>query len=212
VPWSGSTAWRWSQAAGREETCSARDSGVVSRMGTNTNKLVKPRLTARRATDELRQVVCELNTETTLRDLADRVGVCHNTLWKFLKRKRMRLSTIRRIRDGLARADGATAFDQFLSGLRGLLDPLNEAKGRKAERAAARALAVWFTDEGERVPVWVMWLARGQRKLSPRRVDRLREALLQAPPRGQRKQSRHRVERAHPAIAQVPSKVPAGRR
>lgn len=174
---------------GGEETCSATDAGIPSRMITSSNTLVTPRLTSRPTADELRQMVRELHRDTSFRELADKLKVAPQTLWRLSKGRKMRPSTLRRLREGLARADGATALDQLLSGLRGLLEPLTKSQRRKAEVAVALALSTFFTQQEEDVPGWVTWLAIGQRN-----------------------RPRQRVERAHPAIAQVPSKVPAGRR
>jgi AcrR family transcriptional regulator len=129
-------------------------------MTTRARRLVKPRLNSTRADDVLQRTVRELYRETTLREVAERLGVCHATVWKLLKGQRMRPSTIRRIKDGVTRAAGATDFDLLASGLQGVLAPLPEPKRREARRFVARALAEWYMHEGLLVPGWIAQLRR----------------------------------------------------
>jgi hypothetical protein len=158
-------------------------------MITSTYQLVTPRRTATLETDDLRQEVRELHRDTSFRELADKLKVAANTLWRLTKGEKMRPSTCRRIRDGLARADEATAFEQFHSGLHGLLEHLSKPQRRKAELAVALALSSWFTKEGEGVPDWVTLLAKGQRKQSRPHAERVRVAKVEASSRGLRSQT-----------------------
>lgn len=181
-------------------------------MITFTYQLVTPRRTAKLETDDLRQVVRELHRDTSFRELAGKLKVAANTLWRLTKGEKMRPSTCARIRDGLARADEATAFDQFRSGFHGLLEHLSKPQRRKAELAVAVALSSWCTKEGERVPDWVTLLAKGQRKQARNRVELVPVAKVQAPSSEPGGQTRRRVERVHSVEMQVPSEVPAGRK
>jgi len=123
---------------------------------------VIPRRTARQEVGGFRKVVRELVRETSLREAAERLGVCHATVWKLLKGRRMRPSTLRRIKDGVSRVAGATDIDLLVSGLHGALAPLPKPKRREVRRLIARALTDWYMEEGLLVPGWVTGLLMDQ--------------------------------------------------
>lgn len=182
---------------GAGEPCSATAARICWHMVTNSNILVTPRLSALQEVRALRERVRELNRDTSLRELAAKVKVSHNTVWRLKTGKNMRPSTVRRIREGLAQADGTTALDQFLSGMRGLLGSLTNPQQRKAELDIALVLSACFLKAGKVVPPWVTRLAGGQRKQSRPHAERVRGAKVRAPSKGQRSQTRLLVRRAH---------------
>lgn len=151
-------------------------------MTTKAGRPVKPRFNSKQADGALQQSVRKLYSETSLREVAERLGVCHATVWKLLNGQRMRPSTLLRIKDGVARATGATDVDLLMSGLHGVLAPLPEPKRREAKRLVARALAAWYTDEGLLVPSWVTCLTKGQQAW----LRRSHGAAVQVPSRDRR--------------------------
>ena len=113
----------------------------------------------------IRAAVQTLHDQASLRELAEVLGVSHQSLFKLLQGRRLRPSTLRRIAQGLAGSREAVAFDQLLDALSTLLRSLRAAERRSIERRLGEVVEEAFRGARQPVPRWVPWLNEGRRSV-----------------------------------------------
>lgn len=111
----------------------------------------------------LRAKLEELRSETTLRDLAARIGISHYVLHKFLKGDPgVRPTTVARIRQWAERPGDEAVVQDMRRGLRRLLGRLGVRRALEVEGRIGEAIRVAFKDVGEEPPDWVRKLGKKQ--------------------------------------------------
>jgi transcriptional regulator with XRE-family HTH domain len=92
---------------------------------------------------------------TTLRALAEQIGVSDALIHQFLRGKRVRESTLARIERWLEGSSDGTVAERLVGDLRALLKSLPEPKQRALRRRLAIELERAFRQQGLPRPAWV---------------------------------------------------------
>jgi transcriptional regulator with XRE-family HTH domain len=104
--------------------------------------------------------LAEVRKATTLRALAQKIGVSDALIHQFLRGKRVRESTLARIERWLeGSSDGAVA-ERLVDDLKALLRGLPDSKQRALRRRLATELERAFRQQGLPRPAWIDHMRR----------------------------------------------------